>query len=102
MKSIRCIIRNSTRNRKSLRLLDTPFIKEVYGYENTKESIIFVGEIRKVKRVRKRIYDDNCRKALATIWWILDYPCGKKLIPEMIGGNEHYFIMMQLEKKINC
>jgi hypothetical protein len=44
MKSIRCIIRNYTRNRKSLRLLDTPFIKEREGarirkkYDNAKTS----------------------------------------------------------------
>jgi len=33
-------------------------------WRKEKESIIFVGEIRKVKRVRKRIYDDECEKAL--------------------------------------
>jgi len=57
--------------------------KKVVICRKGKESIIFVGEIRKVKRVRKRIYDDNCKKALARIWWTLDYPCGKRLVPEI-------------------
>jgi|GEM_PF-5117629 len=42
MKSIRCIIRNSTRNRKFFCLLNKLFIKEVYGWDmRTRKSVTF-------------------------------------------------------------
>lgn len=55
--------------------------RKVVKYQKGKETIIFVGEIVKIKRRRKRIYDDEVKKALARIWWIMDYPCGKRLVP---------------------
>lgn len=53
--------------------------KKLFMHRKGKETIIFVGEIVKIKRRRKRIYDDEVKKALARIWWIMDYPCGKEL-----------------------
>ncbi len=61
--------------------------RKVVMWRNGKETIIFVGEIQKIKRIRKRIYGEEVKKALARIWWIMGYPCGKRLapvLPEMI------------------
>lgn len=55
--------------------------RKLLMWRKGKKTIIFVGEILKVKRRRKRIYDEEVRKALARIWWILDYACGKRLVP---------------------
>ena len=45
--------------------------------------IIFVGEIRKRKRRRKRVYDEEVLKPLKRIWYIMDFPCGKRLQPSL-------------------
>lgn len=45
------------------------------------ERVIFVGEIRKITRSRGRIYDEEVLKALKRVWYIMDFPCGKRLAP---------------------
>ncbi len=92
MKSIRCILRNSIPNFYCLRYQKAEKIKVIeefinltgynrfyaswllrnYGrkvvmHRKSKENIIFVGEIVKIKRKRKRIYDEEVKKALEAI-----------------------------------
>jgi hypothetical protein len=42
---------------------------------------LFVAEIRKINRRRGRIYDEEVLKLLKRIWYIMDFPCGKRLAP---------------------
>ena len=44
------------------------------------EQVIVIGELRKVKRRRKRVYDEECKKVLRWLWQVLDYSCGKRLV----------------------
>jgi len=44
------------------------------------EQVIVIGELRKIKRRRKRIYDEEFRKVLEWLWQVLDYSCGKRLV----------------------
>lgn len=48
-------------------------------WRKEREAIIFLGEIQKIKR--NMIYDDEVKKVLGWIWWRLDYPFGKRLVP---------------------
>ena len=38
------------------------------------ERVVFIGELKKIKRQRKRIYDEEVLKVLERIWYIMDYP----------------------------
>lgn len=43
---------------------------------------VILGQPRqKIKRQRKRIYDENVLHVLRSIWFISDYICGKRLAP---------------------
>jgi hypothetical protein len=44
------------------------------------EEVIVIGELRKIKRRRKRVYDEEFRKVLEWLWQVLDYSCGKRLV----------------------
>jgi len=44
------------------------------------EQVIVIGEIRKIKRRRKRVYDEEFKKVLGWLWQVLDYSCGKRLV----------------------
>lgn len=42
-----------------------------------------IGSITKVKRNRKKIYDEEVLSSLKKIWLIFDCPCGKRLAPSL-------------------
>ncbi|MBP6059151.1 MAG: hypothetical protein KA522_00075 [Candidatus Saccharicenans sp.] len=44
------------------------------------EEVIVIGELRKIKRRRKRVYDEEFRRVLTWVWQVLDYSCGKRLV----------------------
>ncbi len=47
------------------------------------EEVIVIGEIRKIKRRRKRVYDEEFKKVLMWLWQVLDYSCGKRLVASL-------------------
>ncbi|BER91888.1 transposase family protein [Atrimonas thermophila] len=57
--------------------------RKVYltGQDGKKYRII--GSITKVKRNRKKIYDEEVLSSLKKIWLIFDCPCGKRLAPSL-------------------
>lgn len=49
-------------------------------------------EIRRINRSRQRIYDEEVVKVLKRIWYIMDFPWGKRLapcFPWMVPKLEH-------------
>jgi hypothetical protein len=44
---------------------------------------VLIGEIKKVKRKRNRIYTDDVVKVLKRIWYIMDFPFGKRFAPSL-------------------
>ncbi len=38
-----------------------------------------MGEIRKIRRKRKRLYDEEFWKVLVCLWQLLEYSCGMRL-----------------------
>jgi len=57
-------------------------IKEVLGYMNiVGRRIRLVRDKRKIKRKKKKIYDQEVITALKEIWKICDYICSKRLAP---------------------
>lgn len=57
--------------------------RKVYltGQDGKKYRVI--GSITKVKRNRKKIYDEEVLASLKKIWLIFDCPCGKRLAPSL-------------------
>jgi hypothetical protein len=43
------------------------------------QQVVFIGEVRKIKRRRPKIYDEEFKEVLIWIWELLDYCCGKRL-----------------------
>ena len=41
--------------------------------------VIVVGEAKKIKRVRAKIYDEEFKKVLVWLWKLMDYSCSKRL-----------------------
>ena len=57
-------------------------IKEVLGYINIAgKRVRLVRDKRKIKRKKKKIYDQDVLVALKEIWKICDYICSKRLAP---------------------
>jgi hypothetical protein len=57
-------------------------IKEVLGYMNIgSKRVRLVRDKRKIKRKKKKIYDQDVLVALKEIWKICDYICSKRLAP---------------------
>jgi len=57
-------------------------IKEVLGYMNIGgKRVRLVRDNRKIKRKKKKIYDEDVLVALKKIWKICDYICSKRLAP---------------------
>ena len=57
-------------------------IKEVLGYMNIGgKRVRLVRDKRKIKRKKKKIYDQDVLVALKEIWKIGDYICSKRLAP---------------------
>ena len=55
--------------------------------------VIFVAEIRKITRKRQKIYDEEVLKVLKRVWYIMDFPCGKRFAPclqWMVPKLEHH------------
>ena len=69
-------------------------IKEVLGYMNIgAKRVRLVRDNRKIKRKKKKIYDEGVLVALKEIWKIGDYICSKRLAPylsEMIPVLEKW------------
>ncbi|MCL6579659.1 MAG: transposase [Candidatus Bathyarchaeota archaeon] len=66
------------------------------------QQVVVIGEVRKIKRSRPRIYDEEFRRVLIWIWEILDYICGKRLaaslkwlVPKLVEQGE-----LKVRKKI--
>ena len=54
--------------------------KKVYLKSPSGKRVIIVADpCRKVKRRRKKIYDDEVLAALKEVWYVLDYPCSLRL-----------------------
>jgi hypothetical protein len=47
------------------------------------EQVIVIGELRKVRRRRKRVYDEEVKRVLRWVWQVLDYSCGKRLVASL-------------------
>jgi len=57
-------------------------IKKVLRYLNmTGKKIKYIADNRKVKREKKKIYDEEVFGVLKEIWKICDYTCSKRLAP---------------------
>jgi hypothetical protein len=57
-------------------------IKEVLGYINIAgKRVRLVRDKRKIKRKKKKIYDQDVLVALKELWKICDYICSKRLVP---------------------
>ena len=57
-------------------------IKEVLGYLNMAgKRIKYVADNKKIKRKKKKIYDQDVLVALKELWRICDYICSKRLAP---------------------
>jgi len=57
-------------------------LKEVLGYMHIRgKRVRLVRDKRKIKRKKKKIYDEGVLVALKEIWKIGDYICSKKLAP---------------------
>jgi len=59
------------------------------------QQVVFIGEVRKIKRRRDRVYDEEFRRVLIWIWELLDYSCGKRLaaslrwlVPKLVEQGE--------------
>jgi len=56
--------------------------KEVLGYLNIAgKKIKYVADKRKIKREKKKIYDQEVLTTLKELWKICDYICSKRLAP---------------------
>lgn len=44
------------------------------------QQVVLIGEVRKIRRKRRRIYDEEFKKVLVWLWELLDYSCGKRLV----------------------
>jgi len=57
-------------------------VKKVLGYLNIAgKRIKYIADKRKIKRKKKKIYDQDVLMALKEIWKICDYICSKRLAP---------------------
>ncbi|MDO8886749.1 transposase family protein [Candidatus Oleimmundimicrobium sp.] len=69
-------------------------LKEVLGYMNIRgKRVRLVRDKRKIKRKKKKIYDEGVLVALKEIWKICDYICSKRLAPflsEIIPALERW------------
>jgi len=59
------------------------------------QQVVFIGEVREVKRRRPRVYDEEFRRVLVWLWELLDYSCGKRLaaslrwlVPKLVEQGE--------------
>jgi hypothetical protein len=59
------------------------------------QQVVFIGEVRKIKRRRPKIYDEEFKEVLIWIWELLDYICGKRLaaclrwlVPRLVEQRE--------------
>ena len=59
------------------------------------QQVVVIGEVRKIKRRRPRIYDEEFRRILIWVWKLLDYICGKRLatslkwlVPRLVEQRE--------------
>ncbi len=59
------------------------------------QQVVFIGEVRKIKRRRPRVYDEEFRRVLVWLWELLDYSCGKRLaaslrwlVPRLVEQGE--------------
>ena len=56
--------------------------EKVLGYLNIAgKRIKYIADKRKIKRKKKKIYDQDVLVALEEIWKIFDYICSKRLAP---------------------
>jgi len=80
--------------------------RKVYltGQDGKKYRII--GSITKVKRNRKKIYDEEVLSSLKKIWLIFDCPCGKRLAPslpwmiEKLEKHEELVLSQEARRKL--
>jgi len=82
-------------------------IKEVLGYINIAgKRVRLVRDKRKIKRKKKRFYDQEALTALKELWEICDYTCSKRLAPflsEIIPVLERWGeikLNLQVRKKL--
>lgn len=47
------------------------------------QQVVFIGEVREIKRRRRRDYDEEFRRVLLWLWELLDYSCGKRLVASL-------------------
>jgi len=66
------------------------------------EQVVVIGEVRKIKLRRPRLYDEEFRRVLIWVWELLDYICGKRLaaslkwlVPKLVEQGE-----LKVRKKI--
>ena len=44
------------------------------------QRVVFIGEVRPIRRRRARVYDEEFKRVLVWLWELLDYSCGKRLV----------------------
>ena len=59
------------------------------------QQVVLIGEVRKIRRSRARVYDEEFKEVLIWIWELLDYSCGKRLaaclrwlVPRLVEQGE--------------
>ena len=73
-------------------------IKEVLGYMNIGgKRVRLVRDKRKIKREKKKIYDQDVLVALKELWKICDYICSKRLAPFL----SEIILVLEKWKEIN-
>lgn len=51
--------------------------------DSEEQRVIFIGEIRKIRRRRKKVYYQEFGKVLVWLWELLDHSCGKRLVASL-------------------
>lgn len=54
------------------------FLRQAYG-----PTVVIVGERRKIKRSRERIYDEEFKRILVWLWELLGWSCSKRLVASL-------------------
>lgn len=47
--------------------------------------VVIVGEVRKIKRPRKKVYDEEFKRGLLRLWKLMDSSCSKRLVATLKG-----------------
>ncbi len=70
------------------------------------QQVVLIGEVRKIKRRRPRLYDEEFKMVLIWVWELLDYICGKRLVASLkwlvprLGEQGELRVKKRLQEKL--